>query len=154
MPPLRPMRQGALDWVQLFTRFDGRISRRPFWTAFLALLAVEIIGQMLAYQIEGDRLGAIVDLAFTYPEFALFTKRAHDRDMPTWLVGIFFAMSVLMNFLVVVGWSGKMDEPDPFTLIILVPWLIFAIALLIDLGFRRGTSGPNRYGPDPLQKSA
>ena len=24
------------------------------------------------------------------------------------------------------------------------------IALLVELGFRRGTPGPNQYGPDPL----
>ena len=35
---------------------------------------------------EGDRLSAIVDLAFTYPEFAVAVKRGHDRNMPLWLV--------------------------------------------------------------------
>jgi uncharacterized membrane protein YhaH (DUF805 family) len=151
MPPAPPTRHDALDWAYLFTRFDGRIARRPFWIAFLALLGVEIAAQILAYAIQGDRLGAIVDLAFTYPEFALFAKRAHDRNLPTWLVGGFFAISVLMNFLVVVGWRGNMDELDPLTLIILVPWFILAVALLVELGFRRGTQGPNRHGPDPLQ---
>ena len=26
---------------------------------------------------------------------------------------------------------------------------VSAIAFLVDLGFRRGTAGPNRYGPEP-----
>jgi len=30
-------------------------------------------------------------------------------------------------------------------------WLAFALALIIELGFRRGTRGPNQYGPDPLE---
>ena len=30
---------------------------------------------------------------------------------------------------------------------------IVSLALLIELCFRRGTSGPNRYGPDPLVKA-
>jgi uncharacterized membrane protein YhaH (DUF805 family) len=30
---------------------------------------------------------------------------------------------------------------------------IVSLALLIELGFRRGTPGPNRYGPDPLAKA-
>jgi len=151
MPPAGPAPQNAIDWTYLFTRFDGRIARRPFWIALLTLLGVEIAAQMLAYQIEGDRLGAIVDLAFTYPEFALLVKRAHDRNLPTWLVAGFFALSVLMNFLVVLGWRSNMDELDPVTLIILVPWFVVAVALLVELGFRRGTQGPNRYGPDPLR---
>jgi uncharacterized membrane protein YhaH (DUF805 family) len=29
-------------------------------------------------------------------------------------------------------------------------WVFFALVLLVDLGFRRGTVGPNQYGPDPL----
>jgi uncharacterized membrane protein YhaH (DUF805 family) len=151
MPPSQPTQPDPLDWTYLFTSFDGRISRRPFWIAFLTLMVAEIAVLTVAYWIEGDRLGAIVDLAFNYPAFALFTKRGHDRDMPTWLVAIFFAMAVLMNFLAVLGWSGRMAEPTPAMLIILVPWVLFSIALLIELGFRRGTQGPNRYGPDPLQ---
>ena len=47
--------------------------------------------------------------------------------------------------------SGNMDDLDPITLIILVPWFVLAAALLVELGFRRGTQGPNRHGPDPLQ---
>jgi uncharacterized membrane protein YhaH (DUF805 family) len=138
-----------IDWTYLFTSFDGRIGRRLFWIGVLALLVVEIAAQTLAHQVEGNRLGAIVDLAFTYPEFALCVKRAQDRNMPIWLLGIFFAIAVLMNFLVVIGWSGRADELTTPELIMLVPWAVLAIALLADLGFRRGTVGPNRYGPDP-----
>jgi uncharacterized membrane protein YhaH (DUF805 family) len=39
-------------------------------------------------------------------------------------------------------------------LAILIPYLVFGLALTIDLGFRRGTVGPNRYGPDPLETNA
>ena len=30
---------------------------------------------------------------------------------------------------------------------------IFGVWLIIELGFLRGTPGPNKYGPDPLQTS-
>jgi uncharacterized membrane protein YhaH (DUF805 family) len=36
------------------------------------------------------------------------------------------------------------------SLAIVVPYGVFALALLVELGFRRGTVGPNQYGPDPL----
>lgn len=29
--------------------------------------------------------------------------------------------------------------------------LVYAIYLLVVLGFLKGTAGPNNYGPDPLQ---
>ena len=50
-----------------------------------------------AQQIEGDKLNAIVDLAFNYPEFAIAAKRANDRDLPLWLIAVFFAASVLLD---------------------------------------------------------
>jgi len=103
----------------------------------------------VATRIEGERLSAIVDLAFIYPEFALFTKRAHDRNMPTRLIGAFFAISAFIDFLVIVGLGGANKASTPM-LVVMVPWTIFALALLVELGMRRGTSGPNRYGPDPL----
>jgi hypothetical protein len=39
------------------------------------------------------------------------------------------------------------------SLAIAVPFTVFGLALLIELGFRRGTIGPNPNGPDPLAKS-
>ncbi len=69
-----------MDWVDLFTGFHGRISRQPFWIGVLVLAVVETICQAVSHRIEGDRLGSIVDLAFSYPEFALTLKRAHDRN--------------------------------------------------------------------------
>jgi uncharacterized membrane protein YhaH (DUF805 family) len=35
--------------------------------------------------------------------------------------------------------------------VFLAPFGIMAIILLIDFGFRRGTVGENRFGPDPLE---
>ena len=56
----------------------------------------------------------------------------------------------MLDLLSVLGWSVTADEPNWLMLAILVPFGVFGIALLIELGFRRGTVGPNQYGPDPL----
>ena len=143
-----------MDWSYLYSSFDGRISRQPFWIGFAVLLGAEIAAYMIALRIGGERVGAIAELAFAYPEFALLAKRGHDRDLPTALIGAYIALSVFVNFLVVVGLGGSMDAPSTLLLVITVPWTVFALALLIELGFRRGTRGPNRYGPDPLAGNA
>ena len=65
-----------MDWIYLFTSFNGRISRQPFWIGFGILVAVEIAVQRLASQAQGDTLGTILDLAFAYPEFTLGVKRS------------------------------------------------------------------------------
>jgi uncharacterized membrane protein YhaH (DUF805 family) len=139
-----------MDWVYLFTGVHGRITRQWFWIGATVLVLVEIVSQQLAYRIEGDRLSIIVDVAFTYPEFALTVKRANDRNLSTWLIGLFFAGGVLLDFLALLKVNGTTNVSDPLSQLIFVPWAAFGLVLIIDLGFRRGTVGPNRFGPDPL----
>jgi uncharacterized membrane protein YhaH (DUF805 family) len=139
-----------MNWGYLFNEFHGRISRQTFWIAVVVLTVVELIFHFITEQIEGERLSAIVDLAFTYPEFAVAIKRAHDRDLPVWLLGIFFGASALLNLFTVLGLAGSEETPSMLSLAIVVPLMVFALALLVELGFRRGTVGPNQYWPDPL----
>ncbi|MDO8533249.1 MAG: DUF805 domain-containing protein [Xanthobacteraceae bacterium] len=139
-----------MNWSYLYTSFEGRIGRQTFWIALAAIGAVELAAHLLAYRIEGNRLSAIVDLAFSYPEFALLAKRGHDRNNPIWVVGLLFAGSIFLDFLVIFGWSEQLDNPNTIFVVIGVVWVFFALVLLVDLGFRRGTVGPNQYGPDPL----
>jgi uncharacterized membrane protein YhaH (DUF805 family) len=139
-----------MNWAFLFNSFDGRISRRTFWIAFGVLTLAEVVTHFLTEQIQGDRLSAIVDLAFTYPEFAVAIKRAHDRNLPVWLLVAFFGAGAFLDLLTVLELSGTDDQPSILSLAIAVPFTVFGIALLVELGFRRGTPGPNQHGPDPL----
>jgi uncharacterized membrane protein YhaH (DUF805 family) len=141
-----------MDWLYLFNGFHGRIGRQTFWFAIGVLAVAEILGHLIAQQIQGDRLSAIVDLAFTYPEFAVAVKRAHDRNMPVWLLAIFFGASVVLDLFSVLGLAGSDEAPSMLSLVIAVPFTVFGLALLVELGFRRGTIGPNPNGPDPLAK--
>jgi uncharacterized membrane protein YhaH (DUF805 family) len=135
-------------WINLFTSFHGRISREPFWIACGILAAVEIVTQWLAYRIEGERLSAILDLAFTYPEFAVAVKRSNDRNLSPWVVALFFAVNVALDLFTLL--NGTLDAADPINNIILIPFALLAVVLIVELGFRPGTGGPNRFGPDPL----
>lgn len=138
-----------MDWVHLFTSFEGRISRQPFWIALAVFIAIDIA---IMLTIEDDRWTAVLDLVLTYPQFAVCAKRGHDRNTPTWVVGLFFALAVALDLMILGGWIGKADlnNPTPLVYALLVPLGAFALVLIVDLGFRRGTVGPNRYGPDPL----
>jgi uncharacterized membrane protein YhaH (DUF805 family) len=139
-----------MDWLYLFNTFEGRIGRKSFWIALGVLAVAELIGHFLAEQLQGDRLSAIVDLAFTYPELALATKRAHDRNMPMWFLFAFFGASAALDLLTVMELTGTDEEPSFLSLAIALPFTVLGIAMLFELGFRRGTPGPNPYGPDPL----
>jgi uncharacterized membrane protein YhaH (DUF805 family) len=139
-----------MDWAYLLNSFEGRISRKTFWIAMAVLIVAETLAHFIAEALQGDRLSAIVDLAFTYPEFAIAAKRAHDRDLPIWILIVFFAGGALLDLFTVLGLAGSNEEPSVLSLIIAVPFTVMLVALMIELGFRRGTIGPNRYGPDPV----
>ena len=132
-----------MDWKYLFTSFEGRISRQPFWLSVLAMIIVQWIVIIVLGTILGTSMMAGMDpgmdpeaaiaaankamipiwitmLVFLYPALAIYAKRWHDRGKSGW-----------------------------WTLIILVP-LIGSIWFLVECGFLRGTEGPNQYGNDPL----
>jgi uncharacterized membrane protein YhaH (DUF805 family) len=70
--------------------------------------------------------------------------------MPLWLLIVFFAAGAILDLLTVLELSGTDDQPSMLSLAIAVPFTVFGIALLVELGFRKGTPGPNPHGPDPL----
>jgi uncharacterized membrane protein YhaH (DUF805 family) len=143
-----------MDWVHLFTSFEGRVTRQPFWIAWAVFIAIEIAISLLG----GDdaKWGSALDLVLIYPQLAVCAKRGHDRNTSIWVVGVFFAIGAILDVLLLSGWITSADVPNPTPLMLafLIPYLVFGLALIIDLGFRRGTVGPNRYGPDPLETSA
>ena len=136
-----------MDWKNLYLSLDGRINRKPFWLGILALVVVTWILEFILFAAFGvslipnmdpnaDPAAAaaaasammgkmmvplgILTLLLLWPSICLYAKRWHDRDKSGW-------------------WS----------LIIFVP-IIGSIWILVELGFLRGTEGPNRFGPDPL----
>ena len=139
-------------WIYVFTRFSGRTNREPFWIACGILAAIEIATQWLAYQTEGETVSTVLDLAFTYPEFALAVKRANDRNLTPWIVALFFAGNVALDLFTLL--NGPIDTTNPINGVILIPFALLALVLIVELGFRPGTSGPNRFGPDPLSGQA
>jgi uncharacterized membrane protein YhaH (DUF805 family) len=139
-----------MDWNFLYNSFEGRIGRKTFWIAVAVLSVAEVVAHFVAEQIQGDRLSAIIDVAFVYPEFALAVKRGHDRNMPLVFLIAFFAASAFLDLLTVLEMTGTDDEPSSVSVLVAVPFTILALFLLVELGFRRGTPGPNQYGPDPL----
>jgi uncharacterized membrane protein YhaH (DUF805 family) len=139
-------------WIYVFTSFQGRVNREPFWIACGILAAIEVATQWVANGIQGEQLGTVLDLAFTYPEFALAVKRAHDRNLSPWVVALFFAVNVALDLFTLL--NGTIDTDNPINEIVVLPFALLALVLIVELGFRRGTSGPNRFGPDPLAGKA
>jgi uncharacterized membrane protein YhaH (DUF805 family) len=101
--------------------FYGRINRKPYWLIYvLALTVLDLIGYGLDLAANTHFIASVVSLLTLVPSIAGGVKRCHDRDRSGW-----------------------------FLLIVLIP-IVGSIWLLAELGFLRGTIGPNRFGSDPL----
>jgi uncharacterized membrane protein YhaH (DUF805 family) len=140
-----------MHWIiYLFTGVHGRITRQTFWICFAVLIIVEEASGWLAHQVQGDKLAALVGLALDYPEFAVAVKRANDRNLPVVAVAAFFIVDGLSGFLGLLNSNGALAPDAPVSLVLAYLWLALLALLIADLGFRRGTAGANRFGPDPL----
>jgi len=123
-----------MNFGQLFTSFEGRISRKEWWIGFILLYVLQFIAYFVATALgiitvdagtgEMSPSGAVALLViiviFLWPALALHAKRWHDRGKSGW-----------------------------WTLIALVP-VIGGLWLLIELGFLKGDEAANKYGPNPV----
>jgi uncharacterized membrane protein YhaH (DUF805 family) len=144
----------------LLTSFEGRINRKPFWLSYIALVAIFMVVAIAIFAVLeargtnvtdrlANRIGLIGLLILLYPSAALMVKRLHDRDRPGILAALFLGPSLLVAITDALGITGRETWN---TLDYLLNGLVLIVSLwaLIELGFIRGTPGPNRYGPDPL----
>jgi uncharacterized membrane protein YhaH (DUF805 family) len=162
----------------LFFGFSGRINRGKYWLALVIWLVIWIVAILAillsGFAILGSNLRdgslpgpedfdafwrmvrdygvlSLIILVFMIVSWvsalAIGVKRLHDRDRSGWwILLLFFGPMVL---------EAAQNSTESGTLAsILLGLGAFAISIwaLVELGFLRGTSGPNRFGPDPLQR--
>jgi uncharacterized membrane protein YhaH (DUF805 family) len=117
----------------LLLSFEGRIGRKTWWLASLALTVVLLVVQLipigLAFVSEtmamvGGAVALVLGLAICFCLLALQAKRWHDVDKSAWWI--------LINFVPVVG----------------------GLYALVMLGFVKGSDGLNQFGADPVPASA
>jgi uncharacterized membrane protein YhaH (DUF805 family) len=163
----------------LFFGFGGRINRGKYWLALVLWVLIWIIAVPIILLVALAILGVnVTDGALPSPEdttkfvkmiadyavlliivvvfsilswisgFAIGIKRLHDRDRSGWWILLFYVAPGVLA-----GAGNGTDSPGA-QLILGLGALVLTIWGLIELGFLRGTRGPNRFGPDPLQHDA
>jgi uncharacterized membrane protein YhaH (DUF805 family) len=104
--------------------FDGRLSRSDYWCkGILPLLPLNLLNFVLGTRVHEDwafNLAVFISIVALWPGMALIAKRLHDRDQPAWHM-----------------------------LVLLIP-IVGPVLLIVGVWFMKGTEGPNRFGPDPL----
>lgn len=131
----------TLRW--LFFSFQGRINRAIWWGVTAGLIAVSMTVFFLTFEQESSTLATISSLAIFALQISPDVKRLHDRNKSGHWLWLYYGLPNLLAIFVFDDFSGLMAA---ITLVILG----VAIWALVDLGFLRGTTGDNRFGPDPL----
>jgi uncharacterized membrane protein YhaH (DUF805 family) len=149
--------------VGLLFGYQGRINRAKYWTAVLIYFGIGILMVAVGFIMFGNSLlsigedadeGVVAGLVSKGIGFLLILlvvyipvvisgifvgiKRLHDRDKSGWWLLVFYLLPAVLG--------GLADTSFIFSL------ASFAVSIwgLVELGFLRGTVGPNQYGPDPL----
>ena len=132
----------------LLFSFTGRVNRAPYWLVSIAVMVAALVVVGIAVTIAGRSTMAIViggaDLVLMiWIGLALTIKRLHDRDKSAWWLLLFYFAPSILQAIGHRAWSAG------FILVLIG----FGIGLwaLVEIGFRRGTAGPNSYCHDPLQ---
>jgi uncharacterized membrane protein YhaH (DUF805 family) len=156
--------------VANFTGMDGRINRQSWWIGVVVLIVVAIVlnliigaifggampsleqlmdpAFMAAYAQKQGWIGLIIGLITAYPYIAISVKRRHDRDNNGYDAIGLIVFSLLWSLIQALG---VMTASAGIGMVISIVFLIYAVYMLVQLGFLKGTAGPNAYGPDPLQ---
>ena len=144
-----------MDFGYLFTSFDGRINRAKYWIGSIALAVISIVlglivGALFGPTTVGTILIALITIALFYPVYAIAAKRFQDRDKPG-MTALYGLVPVLIaNLLQLFGLTGTPEQPNTLGWIASLVMLAVGLWFLIELGILKGTTGPNRYGSDPL----
>lgn len=121
--------------------------------------AADIANIVGAARTKSGWVSLVLFIIFLYPSAALAIKRRHDRNNNGMDVWVYFGLTIILQLINALGIGmSTMDVagtsvpvPGPIVSGLGIILLIYAIYLLVVLGFLKGTAGPNNYGPDPLQ---
>lgn len=154
--------------VSLLTTTDGRIGRQQWWIGIVVLIVISIVASIILGIISlGNAtvmawLAVLLNLALIWPSYCIGIKRRHDRDNDGTDLKILIAGSLILNLLQATGIGVTMTDMGGVMVPVPAIWLgvinfifaVFAIYMLVQLGFLKGTTGSNSYGADPLDAAA
>jgi len=141
-----------MERLRELLRFDGRLSRIAFWRAYLFLAIAFSLSWCLglfAILAVGPP-GAILLLPICpllAANVAIAIRRLHDRGKSGWWI----IPVGLLPFLAGLGMSAETTGASSPALLALTGLMATALVIWgwVEIGFRRGEAGANRYGEAP-----
>jgi uncharacterized membrane protein YhaH (DUF805 family) len=129
---------------------SGRFTRLQWWRFQIWAMFGFIVVVFAAINIEADRLriGLIAAAAavFLLALIAVTVKRLHDRNRSGWWIVAIYGIPFLLD-------SAAYAVGANYYFYFAIPATLINLWVLVELGFLRGSRGPNRYGDDPIGTS-
>jgi uncharacterized membrane protein YhaH (DUF805 family) len=158
--------RGYDELQKILFSFDGRIGRRTYWLAVLALIVAVLVLTCAPFLL-GSEQAAVLIIALTsqciwlsslWPILAVGSKRLHDRNKNGWWLLVFWLLpfalfTVGLSIALFDPNSGRSGDLSTASILILAS-LPPALWGIVELGILPGTKGPNLYGADPAQQLA
>ena len=159
-PSALPAPTSARRTIALAFTFSGRATRTELASYILSAILLTLAASFAAALLAEYQTRALVSDALTVllaiPVPALLVRRLHDQDrtgklvwlavfsFAVWLVRVIVSYTTAMDVRI---WLDRMIWP--------IDWLVILANLgAVILAILPGTPGPNRFGPDPRQRSA
>jgi uncharacterized membrane protein YhaH (DUF805 family) len=140
--------------VLKYLSFRGRANRQRYWLTVLAIVGLLLASVVLSIVLRIVPLLSIVVipiwLALVVAVFANATRRLHDRNKSGWWLLLFYAVPSILGIPMELTQDSAGEDVQAFAALIAVVGLPFSIWGLVEMGFLKGTSGPNKFGEDPL----
>jgi len=133
LQPAGPIPQKTPNWVGNLFNFKGRINRGGFWR--FQLFAAVFISQPFP----------IILLALVPIFLAVASRRLYDLNKSSWWLLLFSG-----GPLFVAGAVALIELPT-FRFVAALISILLQTWAIVELGFRPGQVGSNRFGADPLQ---
>jgi uncharacterized membrane protein YhaH (DUF805 family) len=166
-----------MNYTWLLLQFDGRINRAKYWLATLGILGammitvvalasigttyglgsgdyvINIIGISASVNVVRTPAGSAaswfphiatipLSLAFAFIYTAVSIKRLHDRNKSGWWMLPFVGATGLYTHF-----GDMLGVVAPFAGLVVFVLFLWGF---VEMAFLKGTSGYNRFGPDPL----
>ncbi len=149
-----------MDFGYLYTSFEGRINRKPYWIGLIVLIIVMmviifgasflLIGSIVEPTFQTRLVTFVLQILFLYPSTALMVKRLHDRNRPSYWAAFILVPMVLKSLTDLMGMTGDPLNQNALDYLLNIIVFVVSIWFFVELGCLRGTVGTNQYGPDPI----
>ncbi|HYM18918.1 MAG TPA: DUF805 domain-containing protein [Micropepsaceae bacterium] len=141
-----------------YSDFEGRVSRRNFWTYVAVYISLAIIVYIAGNILRLGVLMPALQLALLMPSAGITARRLQDTGRSgqlVWIlvVPVLVSNVVLLMFLLSFGLFGLLILFFPLLGLISLISLAAAV-LMIYWCIQPGTDGPNEFGPPPTPAAA